>query len=153
MVAGILELCFYPSLIAPRLEAPLHDGRKRIDITFDNAATRGFFHRLHDVCGIPSAYIMIECKDYSRDINNPELDQLAGRFGVNRGRVGLLVSTTIDDLDTLILRCADAYKDGRGLLIPLCDADLHQMLNNRLNGVSEPYEGLLSDRLRHITMT
>lgn len=152
LVTGILELCFYPALVTPRLETPLHEGRKRVDITFDNAATRGFFHRLHDVHKVPSAYIMIECKNYSRDVRNPELDQLAGRFGVNRGQVGLLVSRTVDDLDTLILRCADAYKDGRGLLMPLRDIDLHQMLASRLTGAPEPYDDVLTDRLRRIAM-
>jgi hypothetical protein len=152
LATGILELCFYPALIAPRMETPLHDGRKRIDITFDNAATAGFFHRLHAIHGIASAYIMVECKNYSRDVNNPELDQLAGRFGVNRGRCGLLVSRTVDDLDTLILRCADAYRDGRGLMIPLSDSDLRRMLENRANGAPEPYHDLLSDRLRQIAM-
>lgn len=152
LVAGILELCFYPALIAPRLETPLHEGRKRVDITFDNAANLGFFHRLHAIHQLPSAYIMVECKNYSRDVNNPELDQLAGRFGVNRGRAGLLISRTADDLETLILRCADAYKDGRGLIIPLVDDDLFKMLDARLAGSREPYEEILSDRLRRIAM-
>lgn len=152
LVTGILELCFYPALIAPRLETPLHDGRKRVDITFDNAAKAGFFQRLHAVHKIPSAYIMVECKNYSRDVNNPELDQLAGRFGINRGQVGLLVSRTVDDLDTLILRCIDAYKDGRGLLIPLSDIDLIEMLALRRGGSTEPYGQILGDRLRRIAM-
>ena len=152
LVTGILELCFYPALVAPRMETPLHGGRKRIDITFDNAATRGFFHLLHVVHKIPSAYIMIECKNYSRDVNNPELDQIAGRFAINRGQFGLLVSRTIEDLDTLVERCVDAYKDGRGLIIPLQDSDLREMLSRRLAGDSEPYNDLLSDRLRRISM-
>src|SRR6185437_4604592 len=143
---------FHPALIAPRLETPIHDGRKRVDITFDNAAVRGFFHRLHDVHKLPCAYIMVECKNYSRDVKNPELDQLAGRFSVNRGRVGLLVSRTVDDLDTLLLRCTDAFKDGRGLLIPLQDADLLTVLTNRLAGASEPYDAVLSDRVRRVAM-
>jgi hypothetical protein len=153
LVLGILELCFYPALIAPRMEAPLHDGRKRTDITFDNAASDGFFYRLHSVHKIPSAYIMIECKNYSRDVKNPELDQLAGRFGVNRGEFGLLISRTADDFDTLIQRCADAYKDRRGLIVPVQDSDLHDMLSNRMSLGSDPYEEILSDRLRRIAMT
>lgn len=152
LVTGILELCFYPALIAPRMETPLHEGRKRIDITFDNAATTGFFQRLHHIHGIASAYIMVECKNYSRDVNNPEMDQLAGRFGVNRGRFGLLISRTVNDLDTLLLRCADAYRDGRGLIVPLCDDDLRQILVARSAGSTEPYHQILSDRLRRIAM-
>lgn len=152
IVAGILELCFYPALVTPKIETPLHDGRKRVDITFDNAADEGFFHRLHAIHHIPCAYVMTECKNYSRDVKNPELDQLAGRFGTNRGQFGLLVSRTADNMETLILRCADAYKDGRGLMIPLTDSDLHDMMEAKLNGSAAPYEDILSDRLRRIAM-
>lgn len=152
LVTGILELCFYPALITPRREVPLHDGRKRIDITFDNAAQDGFFHRVHSIHKIPSQFVMVECKNYSQDIKNPELDQLAGRFGVNRGQLGLLVSRTIDDPDTLAQRCADAFTDGRGLILPLCDVDLTAMLLARLNGSAAPYEDILSTLHRQIAM-
>jgi hypothetical protein len=152
LVAGILELCFYPSLIAPRLEVPINQGRKRIDITFDNAAPSGFFHRLHDVLKIPSAYIVVECKNYSRDVANPELDQLAGRFSVNRGRVGLLVSRTIEDPQVMIQRCADVFKAGGGLLIPLADEHLIAMLRARAEGDTSPFEDILSALVRQIAM-
>jgi hypothetical protein len=65
---------------------------------------------------------------------------------------GLLVSRTVDDMDTLIRRCVDAFKDGRGLVIPLQDTDLHDMLNRRLAGEAEPYGVLLTERLRRIAM-
>jgi len=152
LAAGILELCFYPALIAPRLETPLHAGRKRVDITFDNAAGEGLFNRLHAVHKIPCAYIMVECKNYSQDVKNPELDQLAGRFGTNRGQVGLLISRSADDVKTLLKRCADAYKDGRGLMIPLVDDDLDRILENRLSDVEGSYETILADRVRAIAM-
>jgi len=153
LVIGILELCFYPALLQPRPEQPIHDGRKRIDITFDNAASRGFFHQLHDIHKVPSAYIMAECKNYSRDVKNPALDQLAGRFGVNRGQFGFLVSRTVDDMETLLARCADAFKDRRGLMIPLADTDLVLMLSKRAEGHSDPYHDLLTERMRRIALS
>lgn len=152
LVAGILELCFYPALIAPTLETALHEGRKRVDIVFDNAAQQGFFHRLHAIDKLPSTYIMIECKNYSSQVSNPELDQLAGRFGVNRGQVGLLISRNIDDIAGLIRKCADANSDGRGLIIPLEDKDLDLMLRRRGEGIPDPFEDLLSERKRLIAM-
>ena len=84
IVVGILELVFYPELVSPEIEREINEGRKRIDLTFDNAAMEGFFYSLHTIHNTPCQYIMVECKNYSRDIQNPELDQMGGRFGINR---------------------------------------------------------------------
>lgn len=43
---GALSFLFFPELISPAKEDPLHDGRKRIDITYTNASTSGFFFRM-----------------------------------------------------------------------------------------------------------
>ena len=96
LMIGILEFIFYPLLIYPTKEQEIHEGRKRIDIVFNNAASNSFFYLLHKVHSIPSGLIMIECKNYKGDPKNPELDQLAGRFGVNRGIFGFLVCRKLE---------------------------------------------------------
>jgi len=151
-VVGILELLFYPDLMSPQIEQEIHEGRKRVDITFDNAATGGFFWRLHKKVGIPCAYIFVECKNYSREVANPELDQLAGRFSVNRGKFGLLLCRSIDDMDHFLQRCADTHKDGRGTILPLVDEDLIQMLISLQSGDARPWETFLTDRLREVVL-
>jgi len=130
IIAGILELLFFPHLSAPKVEFPIHDGRKRIDIKYDNTASQGFLLNIWKSYGIPCTYVMVECKNYSNDVGNPEVDQLSSRFNINRGKLGLLLCRTIENKNLLIKRCQDTFKDGRGLIIPLDDSDIIRMLNN-----------------------
>lgn len=97
-------------------------------------------------------YIIVECKNYSRDIANPELDQIQGRFSPNRGRVGLVLSRTSDNLDAIIARCNDIYKEGRGLVIPIFDQDLIQILHSLKLDQLNVAEEFLSNRLRAIAL-
>ena len=87
---GVIEFLFFPSLLYPRKEREIHQGRKRIDIAMENGAKTGIFVRLHQIRDFPCAYVAFECKNYSTDVANPEIDQLAGRFSPNRGKVGFL---------------------------------------------------------------
>lgn len=150
IVTGVLEIIFYPNLIYPTLELEIHDGRKRIDLTFDNAAENGIFHRLSNTMGLPCQYIMVECKNYTTDIQNPELDQLGGRFSPNRGRVGFLVCRSFDNYDLFLRRCKDTFRDDRGLIIPLSDNDLIDLLHNHNEWDSDYIDRFLSDRIREI---
>lgn len=153
LVLGILELLLYPDLICPEKEKEIHQGRKRIDITFDNAAQTGIFHELHKTHGFPCQYIFVECKNYSDDPNNPEVDQLAGRFSPNRGKVGLLVCREIKNPNILINRCIDTYKDEKGLILPLTDADLVEALHRKKEGHLRPLEKTLRDRRREVQVS
>ncbi|MBS5797602.1 MAG: hypothetical protein KH100_09820 [Dysgonomonas mossii] len=152
IIIGILELLFYPHLINPRKEREIHEGRKRIDITFDNAAKKGIFHILSEVHHIPCPYLYIECKNYSRDIANPELDQIAGRFSFQRGKVGFVVCRSIENLNLFMNRCKDTYRDDRGLIIPLVDEDLILLLQNYNESNQDFMEHFLSDRVRELIM-
>ncbi|MDO7908931.1 hypothetical protein Q5741_21445, partial [Paenibacillus sp. JX-17] len=75
-IMGILEYLFYPNLVCPVKEQEIDEGRKRIDISFENAAKSGFFYNLHSVKQIPCSYIFVECKNYSRDITRSCLKTL-----------------------------------------------------------------------------
>ncbi len=146
LIVGILELLFYPQLCNPIIEREIHDGRKRIDLTFDNCAESGFFFRLPQTHSIPSSIIMIECKNYRDDIKNPELDQMGGRFGVNRGMFGITTCRDIQNMALFLKRCQDTYRDGRGLIIPLVDNDLKEMLIDFPEKGEQAWEKLIQER-------
>ncbi len=113
---------FYPVLTNPRFQHEIHDGRKRIDISYTNMASRGFFFWLSR--HYSSANIFLECKNYSRDLANKELDQIAGRFSPNRGRVGFIIGRSFHDKALFERRCRDTAGDNRGYVILLDDNDL-----------------------------
>lgn len=129
LIIGILELLLYPNLSSPKKETPIHEGRKRIDITFHNSAETGFFYTLPSKNPLlPCQFIFVECKNYTGEVANPELDQLSGRFSPRKGKVGILACRNLDENDTFLKRCADTYEDERGLIIPITDEDLIKAL-------------------------
>lgn len=151
-IVGIMELLFYPNLCAPTIEQEIHDGRKRIDIVFDNCAESGFFFRLCNTHDVPSRFIIVECKNYSRDVANPELDQIGGRFSPNRGKMGIITCRTIDDMDTFISRCSDTYCDSRGLIIPLVDEDFYILLHFQAEGNESAIDDYIQKRFHDIAL-
>jgi hypothetical protein len=128
LMIGIAEFIFYPKLSHPRKEQEIHEGRKRIDIVMENGAHTGIFYNLPNLRHLPCAYVPLECKNYGREVGNPELDQLAGRFSVNRGKVGFLCCREFENRDLFIQRCRDTFRDDRGLVLPLDDATVLRYL-------------------------
>ncbi len=131
LIIGIMELLFYPNLSSPRKEKEIHEGRKRIDIVFNNSAESGFFFTVpnHNV-NLPCNYLFVECKNYTSEVSNPELDQLSGRFSNRKGKIGILACRRLDENELFLKRCSDTYEDDRGLIIPLEDVDFKEALNN-----------------------
>ena len=150
LIVGILHFILYPSLSNPVLERPVNDGRKRIDISFDNTADRGVFSRLRQDPFMQAREIMIECKNYKHDLQNPELDQLIGRFDQRRGRFGLITCRTVVDRSTLIVRCTDAFKSQQGVIVVLTDEDIRDALLAGPLGRATRINELLQSQLRDL---
>lgn len=128
LMVGVLEFLLYPHLGFPQKEREINEGRKRIDIVMENCARSGIFFELPNVRQLPCPYVLIECKNYRTDVANPELDQLAGRMGVNRGMFGLLCCRHFEDRPRFVARCRDTFAALRQLIIPLDDATILEML-------------------------
>jgi hypothetical protein len=139
--AGIMSFLFYPNLITPRLEDPVDDGRRRIDVTYVNAGQSGLFQRFTPTFGRASGKIVVEFKNYRDDPENPEVDQVLGRFANHRGWLGFLVSRHTGDRTRLDARCRDLARNQGAYIVPLDDSDLIAMLEmverNRAEGVLE----------------
>ena len=139
-IMGCLGYIFENDLIHPQKEFEIHEGRKRIDILYTNTERKGsFFSDLAAIKQIPSAYIMVECKNYSSEIKNPELDQMAWRFSPNRGKFWIIVCREFEDKDLFYKRCKDTCLDDRWFIIALDDADIKKLMllkrDNNLKGI------------------
>lgn len=125
-IRDLLVALFYPSLSNVSTEKPINESRKRLDINFDNVAAKGFFRwlSLHYKAG----QIVVECKNYSKDPENPELDQLGGRFSTHRTQIGIIACRKIENKELFAKRCRDTAKDGRGYVLFLDDDDLESLI-------------------------
>ena len=130
-VEKLLNALFYPDLVYPIAQHKLHEGRQRVDITYNNEAHSGFFRWLST--HYPAPQIFVECKNYSSDIANNELGQILMRFSPSRGQVGIIVSRQFKNKSLFEKRCKDAVHDKRGFVIPLDDADLANLVEARKN--------------------
>jgi len=150
LVMGSLTALFYPDLILPRKEWDIHGGRKRIDLVFTNSADAGFFAHRRDDHAINANMVIVECKNYSSDIANAELDQLAGRFDHNRGKLGIMTCRSVDNSKLLLERCKDMAVRRLGYVIVLTDADITAMLTAKSQLEDERVHTLLHEKFRDL---
>lgn len=150
LMIGIVEFIFFPHLLHPKKELEIHQGRKRIDIVMENGASEGIFLRLHQNRGLPCAFVAFECKNYTTEVANPELDQLAGRFSPNRGKIGFLCCRTFEDRSLFIERCRDTYRDERGLILPLDDQTLTEWLSLIVDGQRKNLEERMTNLIDEV---
>jgi hypothetical protein len=134
-VEKLLTSLFYPSLCNPVKQHQIHQGRKRVDITYVNAARGGFFAWVAQ--HYPAPHIFVECKNYGREVGNPDIDQLSGRFSPSRGQVGILICRRIADKALLAQRCRDTANDHRGFIIALDDDDIAELVEERRRGAHD----------------
>lgn len=135
----------------PNSETKINNGRKRIDITFTNN-NQGFFRKLNEVNHIFCPKIMIECKNYTSEISNPEIDQLQGRLNNKRGMFGILFCRSINNKKDLLNRCKDVMNDGKGYIVVLDDNDIIILLNFKENGDEISIDNYLDDKLDELIM-
>jgi hypothetical protein len=151
-IFGALQAIFYPGLRYPKKEEEIHEGRKRIDITFNNGDRTGFFSELGPRYHVLCPFVIFECKNYSSDPVNPELDQMTGRFGERRVNFGIIVCRKIEDKPLMLRRCKDAMLDGRGWILAFDDDDIKQLLKFRSEDKVKEIDRFMHEKMRELIM-
>lgn len=146
LIEQILSALFYPSLCSPTKQHRIHDGQKRIDITYTNEAKAGFFSWVSQ--HYPAAFIFVECKNYGKDVGNPEVDQLSGRFSPSRGQVGILVCRSVKKPGALAKRCKHTATDHRGFLLTLTDNEIIELCKQAKTGITSHQFPLLMKKFQ-----
>lgn len=148
---GALTFILFPDLITPVKEREIDYGKKRIDISYKNAARDGFFDMALRSAQLRAIEVPVECKNYSQDIANPELDQLTGRFSHVRGFLGILCCRSFDDKARFVERCKDAVVHRGHYVIVLDDDDITIMLRNIEQAGREDNDRFLRQRFGELT--
>jgi hypothetical protein len=148
---GALTFLLFPQLITPIKEREIDQGRKRIDISYKNAAREGFFDMALRSPQMRAIEIPVECKNYRQDIANPELDQLTGRFSHVRGFLGMLCCRSFDDKERFVSRCKDAAVHRGHYVIVLDDDDINIMLRNVEHAQRGQNDRFLRQRFAELT--
>src|SRR5690606_17632333 len=136
----------------PIMEQEINEGRKRIDIVFNNSDKKGFFHSLNSVHKVQCPKIIVECKNYGKEIGNPEVDQINGRLNSKRGRFGIIICRDIENKPRLIARCKDLMNDNGNYIIALDDHDILTLLESRDQGDEKAIDNFLETKIDELIM-
>jgi hypothetical protein len=150
LALGCLVALFHPELRQPEKQWEINSGRKRIDFVFTNAAKDGFFAARRNNQLENAQLVIVECKNYADDLENPEIDQLLGRFDDGRGRFGFIVCRAVDNPKLLINRLLDAAKSKQGFIIVLTDTDIIHALEAKAQLEEHLIEDMLFAKYREL---
>jgi SAM-dependent methyltransferase len=146
-VKQMLSVLFPDELDDMQIERDVFSGIKRLDIVATNKSRRGFFYRLDANHHVTCPTIVIECKNYSFELGNPEFDQLGGRLGDLIGKAGILAYRSSSKLDTVLKRCRYFFYNQRNVIIPLSDDDFKLLLRFKSDSRDSEIERFLERRI------
>lgn len=148
-VEALLTPLFSPDLVDPKREKEVLEGTQRIDIRYRTMGQRGFFDWFsREIAKIP--WVAFECKNYSADPKNPEIDQLAGRLNKNRGLLGFLVCRSIEDRDRFLTRCRGRLNPDGKYILGLDDLTLEALVEAKKASDPDQFVKILSDMVEDL---
>ncbi|MHA2247373.1 MAG: hypothetical protein ACXADY_20670 [Candidatus Hodarchaeales archaeon] len=148
--AIILWFSLYTQIGDIRIERIIDEGLGKIDVTFQNKNKEGFFKDLKDLVDIRSPLISVECKNYTNDISNPEIDQLSRRLNRQRGMLGFLTCRAVEDKERLRLNLKLLAANEQKYIIVLEDRDLEFMVSERFKTGEEGINAFLRGKYEEL---
>ena len=148
IVWSILEIVFYPYLFSPKIHYKIIDWLKIIDICYENSANVWFFNDITKA-KIACRKIYFECKNYSWDIKNPELDQLNWRFSDKVTEIWFIVCRNINNKSDYEKR-VNFYTKQQHYIISLEDGDLINLLSFKKDWKTSEIDRYLNLRLNNL---
>lgn len=155
IMLNILTDLFSHNLKNPKKEKEINQGRKRVDITFDNKLETGFFKELKERYNVMCPIIFVECKNYTDDLENPAYDQIVGRLNKRRGMFGIIVCRNISNKATCLKQCRDLIRenpDAEKYIIVLTDDEIQQMIKHKLEKKISEIDKILDDKFKELIM-
>ena len=149
LIFNILKSLFEDRLKKPQKEEVIADGIKRVDITFKNPRTEGFFAELAEGYNLTCPNIFIECKNYSGELGTPEFDQIQGRLNNVRGQFGIIICRKVSNAQKIKDRQNDAIKKYEYVLV-LTDTDIKKLVNFKLQENEEAIDDYLDNLFKKI---
>ena len=151
LISYIFGHIFQNQIRNMKFEEFLDGGIKKIDTTFDNIAEKGFFKTLPEKNNkINCPIIIIEAKNYEKEIKNPALDQLIGRLKKNCN-FGISISRFIEHQNYQLEKC-QTYLDKDDYILCLTDEDLVKLLEYYQNGLINEINDNMLERYKDLVM-
>jgi SAM-dependent methyltransferase len=149
LAARILAMVFDDQLSNFKIEQEIDDGLGRIDVVFENRMEEGFFKRLQNQINCP--LIFVECKNYQKNLENPEFDQLSGRLKAKRGLFGILVCRGVKDKKKIIKQCKSKLDKDEHIIV-LDDLDLNKLVECKIYGEDGEVDDYISEKHNEVLL-
>ncbi|GAF91690.1 unnamed protein product, partial [marine sediment metagenome] len=132
LIFNVLSFIFRNRLKRPQMEEDMADETQKVDITFSNRDDIGFFNQLHERYEIKCPNIMIECKNYTDDIANPEFHQIQSRLNKRTGLFGMIICRDIDDVELALKRSKHISHSDDKIVITITDPEIKDLISYKL---------------------
>lgn len=155
-VKEIFDIIFTPNLVNWKKEFEIFDKTKRIDILYENKAVFWFFNWLNYIKKVNCPFIPVECKNYSKDVSNPEIDQITWRLWDKIWNFWILVCNTIDDYSKVLNKLKHNVNNPSwwisDIVIWLEIKDVVKLIEFKLFDDEEWINNLLMEKFNEITI-